>query len=151
MMQQAQWVSGGQAWTSMMNGPAAPAPEDEAKQLALEARMFQFATLVADGYATKVLGKRDGVLLIEATSPAGTAERYFVDGTTFFVVRHEKDEQGPQGVVTTIEKYSEYTDVNGVKLPAKIQVQNSVFSMEMKLAYTVDEAVDPSTFEPPKQ
>ena len=151
MMQQAQWVSGGQAWTSMMNGPAAPAPEDEAKQLALEARMFPFATLVADGYATKVLGKRDGVLLIEATSPAGTAERYFVDGTTFFVVRHEKDEQGPQGVVTTIEKYSEYTDVNGVKLPAKIQVQNSVFSMEMNLSYSVDEAVDPSTFEPPKQ
>jgi hypothetical protein len=73
-----------------------------------------------------------------------------VDGTTFLVTRHEKDEQSPQGTVTTIEKYSEYTDISGVKLPKKIQIQNSIFSMDLSLTYSVNETVDPSTFEPPK-
>jgi hypothetical protein len=53
--------------------------------------------------------------------------------------------------VTTIEKYSEYTDISGVKLPKKIQIQNSIFSMDLSLTYSVNETVDPSTFEPPKQ
>ena len=151
MMQQAQWVGGGKAWSSMMNGPASPTPEDEAKQLMLEARMFPFTALVSDGYSVKILGKRDGMLFIEAVSPAGIQERYVVDGTTFLVTRHEKDEQSPQGTVTTIEKYSEYTDISGVKLPKKIQIQNSIFSMDLSLTYSVNETVDPSTFEPPKQ
>ena len=150
MMQQAQWVGGGKAWSSMMNGPASPTPEDEAKQLMLEARMFPFTALVSDGYSVKILGKRDGMLFIEAVSPAGIQERYVVDGTTFLVTRHEKDEQSPQGTVTTIEKYSEYTDISGVKLPKKIQIQNSIFSMDLSLTYSVNETVDPSTFEPPK-
>lgn len=151
MMQQAQWVNGTQAWSSLMNGPAAPAPADETKQILLEARMFPFASIIADGYVTKVQGKRDGVIVIDATSPAGLQERYFVDATTYLVTRHEKDEQGPQGTVTTIEKFSDYADVGGVKLPKKVQIQNSVFSMEMNLTHTVNAVVDPSTFEPPKQ
>ncbi|MEY2718984.1 MAG: hypothetical protein RLZZ273_350 [Bacteroidota bacterium] len=149
MMQQAQWVNGSQAWSSLMNGPAAPAPQDEVKQILLEARMFPFASLANDGYATKVLGKRDGVIMIEAVSPAGLSERYHVDGTTYLVVRHEKDEQGPQGVVTTIEKFSDYTDIDGIKLPKKVLVQNSVFSMEMNLTHTLNASVEQSMFEPP--
>lgn len=151
MMQQAQWVSGDKAWSSLMNGPAGEAPADEAKQLALEARMFPFTSLISDGYVTKVLGKRDGVILIEAVSPAGIQERYFLDGTTMLVTRHEKDEQGPQGIITTVEKFSDYADVDGIKLPKKVQIQNSVIAMDIVMSYTINESVDPSTFSPPKQ
>jgi hypothetical protein len=134
-----------------MNGPAGEAPADEAKQLALEARMFPFTSLISDGYVTKVLGKRDGVILIEAVSPAGIQERYFLDGTTMLVTRHEKDEQGPQGIITTVEKFSDYADVDGIKLPKKVQIQNSVIAMDIVMSYTINESVDPSTFLPPKQ
>lgn len=151
MMQQAQWVNGTNAWSSLMNGDAGEAPADELKQLLLEARMFPFSSLVADGYVCKVLGKRDGLITIEALSPAGTTERYFVDGITFLVVRHEKDEAGPQGTVTTIEKFSEYADVGGVKLPKRVQVQNNILSMERNVVYTVNQPLDPSTFEPTKK
>lgn len=149
MMQQAQWVNGTQAWSSLMNGPAAPAPQDEVQQILLEARMFPFASLVRDGYTTKVLGKRDGMIMIEAVSPTGLQERYVIDGTTFLVVRHEKDEQGPQGTLTTIEKFSDYADIDGIKLPKRVQIQNSVFSMEMNLTHTLNANVESSVFEPP--
>lgn len=151
IMQQAQWVNGSNVWSSMMNGPAAAAPDNEAKQIALEARMFPFASLVADAYTTKILGKRDGVIVIEATNPLGGQERYFIDGTTYFVVRHEKDEQTPMGVVTTVEKFSDFGDVGGgLRLPRKQSVQNTVFSMELILTHTINEPVDSSTFTPAK-
>lgn len=151
MMQQAQWVDGSNVWSSMMNGPAAPVPADEAKQISLETRMFPFASLVADKYTTKILGKRDGLIVIETTNPLGLTERYFVDGTTYFVVRHEKDEQAPSGIMTTVEKFSDFADAGGgLRLPRKLQIQNTVFSLELLLTHTVNDSVDPSTFTPVK-
>jgi predicted Zn-dependent peptidase len=151
IMKQQQWVDGGNAWTSLMGGPASATPADEAKQLALEARMFPLVSMVADGYTATIKGKRDGMIEIETTSPTGVAERYFLDATSMLITRHEKDDVTPGGAVTTVERFSDYSSTGGVVLPAKIQVQNTILSMEFELKHEVNGTVDASAFRPAGQ
>lgn len=149
IMKQSQWINGTSAWVSMMNGPAGEQSKDESAKLILEARIFPFATILADGYNVTVKGKRDGMILLEATSPFGRADRYYIDEKTMLVARLEKDEQTQQGILTTTEKYEDYTTVGGVKLPGVTQIQNSIYSMTMRSSYTVNAPITDALFTPP--
>ena len=148
VMKQTQWVNGTSAWVSMMNGPAGEQPKDEVEKLVLEARIFPFASLLADGYKATVKGKRDGLIQIEATSPYGRTDRYFVDERTMLLVRIEKDEQTAQGIITTTEKYENYTSTGGVNLPGLITISNSIYSIAIKPTYTVNGTVSDAIFTP---
>lgn len=149
MMKQAQWINGSSAWVSMMNGPAGEQSKDESAKLILEARIFPFATIITDGYTVTVKGKRDGMILVETTSPFGRSDRYYIDEATMLVSRLEKDEQTQQGLLTTTEKYEEFTTVSGVKMPSITRVQNSIYSMTMRATYTVNAPITDAHFTPP--
>ncbi|MBP6508911.1 MAG: insulinase family protein [Candidatus Kapabacteria bacterium] len=149
VMKQSQWINGTSAWVSMMNGPAGEQSKDESAKLILEARIFPFATILSDGYTVTVKGKRDGMILLEATSPFGRADRYFIDEKTMLVARLEKDEQTQQGILTTTEKYEDYTTVGGVKLPGVTHIQNSIYSMTMRSSYSVNAPITDALFTPP--
>lgn len=149
VMKQSQWINGTSAWVSMMNGPAGEQSKDESAKLILEARIFPFATILADGYTVTVKGKRDGMILLEATSPFGRSDRYYIDEKTMLVSRLEKDEQTQQGILTTTEKYEDYTTVAGVKLPGVTLIQNSIYSMIMRSSYTVNAPITDALFTPP--
>ncbi|MBU3700167.1 MAG: insulinase family protein [Candidatus Kapabacteria bacterium] len=151
VMKQQQWVDGGNAWTSLMGGPAGATAADEAKQLALEARMFPLVTMISDGYTATIKGKRDGQIEIETMSPIGIAERYFLDANSMLISRHEKDDPTPGGNVTTVERFSDYAMNGGVMLPGKMQMQSTVLSMEFDLKHEVNGTVDASAFRPAGQ
>jgi hypothetical protein len=148
VMKQQQWVDGSSAWTSLMGGPASATPSDEAAQLKQEARMFPLVTVLADGYKATIKGKRDGQIELETTSPLGVNERYYLDAATMMISRHEKDDVTPGGSVTTVERFSDYSPVAGVMLPSKLQIQNTLFSMEFDLKHEVNASVEDSTFRP---
>lgn len=148
VMKQQQWVDGTGAWTSLMGGPASATPADEAAQLKQEARMFPLVTMVADGYKATIKGKRDGQIELETTSPLGVNERYYLDAATMMISRHEKDDVTPGGSVTTVERFSDYAPVAGVMLPSKLQIQNTLFSMEFDLKHEVNASVEDSMFRP---
>lgn len=148
VMKQQQWVDGSGAWTALMGGPASATPADEAAQLAQEARMFPLVTIVPDGYKATIKGKRDGQIELETTSPLGVNERYYLDAATMMITRHEKDDVTPGGSVTTVERFSDYAPVSGVMLPSKLQIQNTLFSMEFDLKHEVNASVEDSTFRP---
>lgn len=148
VMKQQQWVDGSGAWTSLMGGPASATPADEAAQLMQEARMFPLVTMVADGYKATIKGKRDGQIELETTSPLGVSERYYLDAATMMILRHEKDDVTPGGSVTTVERFSDYVPVAGVMLPSKLQISNTLFSMEFDLKHEINASVEDSTFRP---
>jgi zinc protease len=147
VMVQTQWVNGTSAWTSMMNGPAAPAEADETKQLLLDARLFPVLSL-KDQKAT-VKGKQGGMIVVETTAPSGRGETYYFSATTFLLDRMEKIENTPQGPITIVERYEDYAPVEGVMFPKVMKVQNPIYSITMKNTYTGNVAMDDATFVPP--
>lgn len=110
--------------------------------------MFPLVTMVADGYKATIKGKREGLIELETTSPLGVVERYFLDASTMLITRHEKDDATPGGTVTTVERFSNYSMNGGVMMPAKLQVQNTVFSMEFDLTHEINPPVEEKLFRP---
>lgn len=149
VMRQTQWVDGARAWVSMMGGPAGEQSVDESAKLALEARIFPLISLISDGYKVVVKGKRSGVVQINAVSPTGRDERYFLDESTMLITRIERDEQTGQGMITMIEKYEDYREAGGVRFPSTIRFQNPIYSMTMSLNYSVNPTVQEDVFTPP--
>ena len=151
VMKQTQWVNGSTAWVSMSNGPAGEQDKEESAKLALEARIFPFASIIADGYKVNVQGLRGGLIVVEATSPFGRFDRYYLDERTMLLVRLEKDEQTQQGLLTTTEKYEDYVVVGGVKFPSATRISNSIYSLTMNSTYTVNPPVSDALFTPPSK
>jgi predicted Zn-dependent peptidase len=151
LLKQQQWVNGTTAWVSMMNGPAGEQPKDETDKLVLDARIFPFVTLVADGYKVAVKGKRNGQIILEATSPYGRADRYVVDEATMLLVRIEKEEQTAQGPIVTTERLENYAVVSGVKMPGRITISNNIYSITINPSYTVNGEVSDTLFTPTKK
>lgn len=150
VMTQQQWVDGTKAWMALNGGPAGEQEPEDAKKALLEARIFPFVSALADGYKLVVKGKKDNAIVVEATSPLGRSERYMLDANTMLVSKIEKDDQTPQGMMTTIEKYEAYETIGGVKLPTQITQSNSIFSMILRAKVTVNDAVADTTFAPAK-
>ncbi len=150
MMTQQQWVNGTTSWMSLNGGSAGEQEAGEKSKALLEARIFPFATALADGYTLVVKGKKDNAIVVEATSPLGRSERYTLDAATMLISKVEKDDQTPQGVMTTVEKYETYETIGGVKLPTLITQSNAIFTMTLRAKVTVNDNVADSTFEPGK-
>lgn len=150
VMTQQQWVDGTTCWMSLNGGPAGAQEAEDTKKALLEARIFPFATAIADGYTLVVKGKKDNAIVVEATSPLGRSERYMIDAATMLISKIEKDDQTPQGVMTTVEKYEAYETIGGVKLPTQITQSNAIFSMTLRAKVSVNDTVADTTFAPAK-
>lgn len=150
VMAQQQWVNGTTSWMALNGGAAGEQGADDAKKALLEARIFPLVTALADGYTLVVKGKKDNLVVVEATSPLGRSERYMLDANTMLLSKIEKDDQTPQGVMTTLEKFESYETIGGVKLPTQITQSNAIFTMILRAKVTVNDNVTDSTFEPGK-
>lgn len=150
MMTQQQWVNGSTSWMALNGGSAGEQEATDTKKALLEARIFPFASALADGYTLVVKGKKDNSIVVEATSPLGRSERYMLDANTMLVSKIEKDDQTPQGVMTTVEKYEAYETIGGVKLPTQITQSNAIFSMTLRAKVSVNDVVSDTTFAPSK-
>ncbi len=148
VMKQQQWVDGTTAWLSLMGGSAGEAQADERSQMMIEARIFPIRTMIADGYAVTLKGKRDGQIEIEAKRPGGVPERYFLDATSYMLTRREKDEKTPMGDITTIERFSGYALVDGVMMPARYLLQSSIYSFEFDLQHQINQPAEETAFRP---
>lgn len=148
MFQQSQWVDGSNAWVSMNNAPAAPATSDEKMRMLAEARLFPALSLVEDKYKLEVLGKKSGQYVVAAVAPWGRTERYYFDATSKLLVKIEKDETTPQGIISTIEKYENYSPVQGVQVPSLVKIQNSIYSISIEQKHVANTPIEDSTFKP---
>ncbi len=88
---------------------------------------------------------------MEATSPFGRFDRYYLDEKSMLLVRLEKDEKTQQGLLTTTEKYEDYVVVGGVKFPSTTRISNSIYSLSINSTYTVNPPVSDALFAPPSK
>lgn len=146
---QEQWVKDGRSWTALNGRSAAEDASEEAAAQIFDAQIIRGIGLAdASRYTATVKGRKDGQIVIDATTSFGRKERYYFNTTTGLLDRVEKEEAGPNGPLIIIEKFDDYETVAGVKLPLTIVNDNSIYSLTMTMTYAVNVPLDDSTFTP---
>jgi zinc protease len=70
---------------------------------------------------------------VEVTLPSGTKLVQYFDKNSGLKLREEKTSDTPQGQGTEVISFFDYKDVNGVKFPHKVKMENPGFSMEFNI------------------
>ncbi len=95
--------------------------------------------------SSEKVGDRDAYLL-EATADGGSPEKMYFDAQNGLLLRVDSQAHTPDGVTSIREDFSDYRDVDGVKLPFTIHQSNSATEFTITLAEVhhnvdVDEAI----------
>ena len=96
----------------------------------------------------KVLGKKGNELFVSVTMESGSEQTMVFDATSMLLLRVEKVEPTPQGPITNLEKFMNYTAVNGVQFPLQVVTQNSIYSLTYDLSVQVNTGVTDADFAP---
>ncbi len=124
---------------------------EQLKNLRYEARMFKFLRYDELDVKLELQGIEsvDGeeAYKIRVTNPAGQIHYDFYSVDTGLKIQTRKTRQTPQGKVTSIQKFSDYRVVKGVKFPYTIDISGKQ-SMTLQMdTYKVNEGIDPSVFD----
>ncbi|MBU3740840.1 MAG: insulinase family protein [Candidatus Kapabacteria bacterium] len=148
MMKQASWFDGTTAWFSIGGSKPGVAPDDQREQLRADAVIFPALRLAAPERNAQIKGRRGGLIYVDVTSPSGRAERYGFDAETYLLTRVEYDETTPNGPLTVVTTYGDYSDVAGVKMANTITMANPIYTLTVKGTHLVNQAIDDATFRP---
>lgn len=85
------------------------------------------------------------VFLVNAVPAIGEPEQFYFDVATGLLIRHDTRRETPQGVMPTETFFSDYREVDGLKLPWSIRQQTPAFTInltcrEVKHNVAIDEA-----------
>lgn len=148
MMKQEQWFDGTTGWTSIGGGAPAVAPDDQRNQLRADAAIFPVLWLEQPGSAATIKGKRDGLIIVDATSRSGRAERFSFDASTYLLTKVEYAEETPNGPVNVVNTFGDYVSVAGVKLASTITISNPIYTITMRGTHQINQPVDDAAFRP---
>jgi zinc protease len=149
VMSQTAWCDGVKVWTAMSNGPATEADAEESAQIKLDGRMFPGLTLGSSGVSASIKGKRGDVIVVDATMPTGRKERYSFDASTYLLRKLEYEQATPQGPLTIVSSWSDFSSNRGLQLPATMSISNPIYSLVFNGTYELDQPIDAATFQPP--
>ncbi len=155
MYSQKLWVDGQNVWTSVQ-GPPDMLKGTEAKKLIIDAVLFNDIKLPSFGYSLKVLGKQGNEILMKAEmkDEESLNRTYYFDEKTFLINKIESFEvfgKGQPPLPVTIY-YRNYSKIDGVLFPDRIESMNPMFNMEVTYNnFQVNSELDDSAFSPPKQ
>ncbi|MEF8983465.1 MAG: pitrilysin family protein [Bacteroidales bacterium] len=124
---------------------------DQLKNLRYEARMFKFLNYNELDVELELRGiesvEGEKAYEIRVTNPAGQVHYDYYSIDTGLKIQTKSTQQTQQGEVTTIQKFSDYKTVNGVKFPYTIEI-SGMRSMTLKIDnYKVNEGIDSSVFD----
>jgi hypothetical protein len=147
-IQQKQWCDGSTVFTSLNDGLSAPLTGSDGIQARLEAPIFPVLQWSTSDVKSSIMGKKGDHIIVQAVMPSGRIERYHFNATTFLLEQVERDQSTPQGPITIVEKYSDFMDVNGVKLPKRTMLSNPIYSMTLDNTYEANVDLQDSVFRP---
>lgn len=145
---------GGWVINPMMGNYAA---EDmpEAQYIESKAQIFigaPFTVYLEEGYQAEALGNEAVGSVdadkVELTPPGGTPSVHYFDSETGYIIKTVQEAEMEGQMVKTILEYSDYKEVDGIKLPHKIYMDaGGMFQMTSILVKAeVNKAVDPAIF-----
>ncbi|MGM0530260.1 MAG: M16 family metallopeptidase [Bacteroidota bacterium] len=124
---------------------------EELKNLRYEARMFKFLKYNELDVQLELesIESVDGeeAYKIKVTNPAGQSHYDYYSTDTGLKIQTKSTQQTQQGEVTTIQKFSDYKTVKGVKFPSEIEI-SGMRSMTVNIEdYKINEGIDSSVFD----
>jgi outer membrane lipoprotein-sorting protein len=142
------WLDTPQFGTQELTGDAAAASKRNAdfyEQIRLKEA---YPKMVVKGKES--FGGHD-VYVVEATPAEGAPELLSFDTDSGLLVRSQTHINGPQGTIDIDTRLSDYRDVDGIKLPFKIEQERSDFSFTVNLTEVKHNVpIDNAKFEKPK-
>lgn len=117
----------------------------------LESDMFAHLRYDKLGVTTKVTGIEDvdgkAAYVVEATTGNGQKTLHYFDKATGLLLKDVKSLQSPQGVLTQTKNYSNYKEVNGIKVPHTVEttVGPQVIKAEVQ-SVEVNKGISDDTF-----
>jgi hypothetical protein len=79
------------------------------------------------------VGERDAYLL-EGPGPAGSPDKFFFDAESGLLLKTEGERDSPQGKAMLETFLEDYKEVDGVKMPFTIRINNPAISFTIKLS-----------------
>lgn len=154
MYSQKLWVDGNNVWTSVQGAPDM-LQGTEAKKLLIDAVLFNDIKLPSLGYSLKVLGKQGNEILMKAEmkDEESLNRTYYFDANTFLINKIESYEvvgKGQAPLPVTIY-FRNYSKIEGVLIPDKIESMNPMFNMEISYRIKANTELDDTYFVPSKQ
>ncbi len=144
------WVDGEHVVTQQPMRPLqALTGEDLTKQLEEEAfnpilRMDEL------GWTSTVKEKKsmdDRVVYVMEVKKKYSTEEMFIDADNFLLLGKSSTGEGPQGPITTVQRYSDYRETDGFMLPYSYKVENPMMTLTATItAYKHNTDIDESIF-----
>lgn len=148
VINQTTWCDGDNAWSK---GPAGnkQLEGNELNDMKRDAQMFPHTKLLENGFKCNVMGKQQGMIIMKALNTETNKERtYYFDAETKLLSKFETIEKTPRGDMPIQNIFSDYIDLNGIKVPARTEIINPMFSISFVNTYTLNEELDDSLFAP---
>lgn len=143
------WIDSNQAW---IQSNAMSSPEklegNEFYQISEKAELFPETKLIQKGYKCEVIGKQADDILLKAINNIGKEKTYSFDDKTFLLKKVEYVEDDPLGQMPVTEKYSDYIEVNGIKLPSSIENISTYFTTKINFRYELNKNIPKEEFVP---
>ena len=90
--------------------------------------------------------------VLEAKPATGNAERFYFDTETGLLVRHDSIQATADGEIAIVHRYSDYTAVDGIKVPTLIHHTDPNIEWDVKFSEVRNNVpVDPARFTKPSQ
>ncbi|MCS7176163.1 MAG: insulinase family protein [Candidatus Kapabacteria bacterium] len=145
---QRSWSDGSNVWVEASGVRSEVSGREREKEL-LQAHPFYVAYLPKLGFRCEVLGKRGDQIVLRAEAPYGGEHLYYFNASSYLLERAEKMEPTAHGDQPLTEVYSEYMQVDGLRLPKHVQVDSPWGALHFENAYQLNPAVEDSEFIPP--
>ncbi len=147
MMQQEIWIDGNEGYVNAF-GETSKLEGVMLEQLIFEATPFATCKLLDMGYKVEIKGRKNGEIIAVVTSPNNIQSTFYFDENTYLVNKYETVEQGPQGPTPLTVKFSNWSSINGVKFPARVENISSIITMINDYNYELNVPFDDKLFKP---
>jgi predicted Zn-dependent peptidase len=148
--QQRFWQDGTSAWVEISGVRQQPQGRDLEKQL-LESSPFYVTQLPQLGYKCQILGRKGGSIVLRAEPPFGGEQLYYFNASSYLLERAEKLEPSPAGDQPVTEHYSDYADIEGIRLPRQSKIESPWFTLQLEGTYELNVPIEDSEFAPPAE
>lgn len=151
-MKQEMWMDGNKGWIANPGQGPEEMDADKFVEESADAALFKTAMLKEMGYTLKVIGKKEGDIIVEALAKGGkNPEKIFFDEKTMLVRKIEIIQEAPgMGQMMLTVKNSDYQSVDGIMMPKSVETESPGFTIKLSLQYTFNEAINDTEFAPKK-
>lgn len=149
-MKQEMWMNGTKGWVANPGQGIEEMPADKYAEELGDVALFKTAMLKELGYSLKVIGKKDGNIIVEAMSKNGkTPEKIYFDEKTMLVNKVEITQEIPgMGQAQLTVRNSDFQQFDGIMMPKMVVTESPGFTIKMALNYTFNENINDAEFAP---